>query len=91
MGTLTDYTDDATALTTAHCFLEPDLLLEAMCEGARPPAWIILVDPMRDELVGFSSPRGATTPPSDIPGNGKDGRPSRGHEAASDAAPTTAG
>jgi hypothetical protein len=46
---------------------------------------------MLDGLVALSGPHGATTPPSGVLGNGKDGRPSLGHETASDAAPTTAG
>jgi hypothetical protein len=56
MGTPTDYADDATASTTARCFLEPDPLAEAMCEGAGPPAWIVSVDMMLDELVALSGP-----------------------------------
>jgi hypothetical protein len=91
MGTPADYTDDATTSTTARCFLELDPLVEVMCEGVGPPAWIVSVDPMLDKLVALSGPRGATTPPSGVPGKGKDGRPSLGHEAASDAAPTMAG
>ena len=39
----------------------------------------------------LSGPRGATTPPSGVPGNGKDGRPSLRHEATSDPTPTTPG
>ena len=39
----------------------------------------------------LSGPRGATTPPSGVLGNSKDGRPSLRHEATSDAAPTMAG
>jgi hypothetical protein len=91
VGTPTDYADNATASTTARCFLEPDPLAEAMCESAGPPAWIISVDTMLDELIALSGPRGATTLPSDILGNGKDGRSSLGHAVASDAAPTTVG
>ena len=91
MGTPTDYADDATASTTARCFLEPNLLAEAMCEGTGPPAWIVSVDPMLDELVALNGPRDATTPLFGVLGDGKDGRPSLGHEAASDAAPTMAG
>ena len=35
----------------ARCFLEPDQLAEALCEGAGPPAWVASVDPMQDELA----------------------------------------
>jgi hypothetical protein len=51
MGVPADYTDDATASTAARCFLEPDLLAEALCEGAGPSAWVFSIDLMLDELV----------------------------------------
>ena len=43
--------DDAIAPIVARCFLEPDQLAEALCEGAGPPAWVASVDPMQDELA----------------------------------------
>jgi hypothetical protein len=36
MGAPADYTDDATASIATRCFLKPDPLVEALCEGAGP-------------------------------------------------------
>jgi hypothetical protein len=46
-----DFTEDATASTIARFLLEPDPLVEALCVCAHPPAWLISVDPMLDELA----------------------------------------
>lgn len=43
--------DYATASAATHGFLQPDPLAEALCEGARPPAWFASVDPMLHELA----------------------------------------
>jgi hypothetical protein len=51
MGAPVDYTGDASASTAARCFLEPDPLAEALCVGAGPPAGLVLIDPMLDELA----------------------------------------
>ena len=51
MGAPAGYASDATASTVARCFLEPDPLVEALCEGTGPPAWVASVDPMLDELA----------------------------------------
>jgi hypothetical protein len=46
----TNYTDDATS-TVAHYFLEPNLLVVALCNGKGPPAWVISVDLMLDKIT----------------------------------------
>jgi hypothetical protein len=72
-----------------HCWVpprfeqDPTSLGEAI-DGGQPVS-----DQMVLEAGLLSGPRGATTPPSGIPGNGKDGRPSLRHEVTSDAEPTT--
>jgi hypothetical protein len=48
-----DFTEDATASTTTHCFLELDPLAVALCDRADPPARLILVNPMLDELAAL--------------------------------------
>jgi hypothetical protein len=48
-----DSTEDATASTITRCFLEPDPLAEALCLCADPPARLVSVDPMLDELVAL--------------------------------------
>jgi hypothetical protein len=53
MGAPADYIDDATALAVARCSFEPDPLAEALCECAGPPAWLVSVDPMLDELASL--------------------------------------
>jgi hypothetical protein len=63
MGAPADYADDATASTAARYFLEPDPLAEALCEGARPLAWVFSIDPMLDELAAsLVASRQAVTP-----------------------------
>ena len=39
------------ALTVARCFLMTDPLVEALCEGARPLAWVVSVNPLLDKLA----------------------------------------
>ena len=47
----TDYADDTTAWTATCCFLKLDPLVEALCKGVGPPAWLDSVDPMLVELA----------------------------------------
>jgi hypothetical protein len=51
MGVPVDYVDNTAASTVARCFLKPDPLAMALCEGTGPPAWVTSIDPMLDELV----------------------------------------
>jgi hypothetical protein len=69
--------DDATTLTASCCFLEPDSLVKALCEGAGPPAWVISVDPMLDELpASLVASRPAATPlPQEVQASLVDTRP----------------
>jgi hypothetical protein len=46
-----DSSDDATALTVARCFLEPDPLAVVLYERTDPPDLLVSVDPMLDELA----------------------------------------
>jgi hypothetical protein len=46
-----DFPEDATALNIVRFLLEPDPLAEALCVCADPPAWLVSVDPMLDELA----------------------------------------
>ena len=56
-------TNNASPSTAARSFLEPDLLAEMLCVGAGPPTWLVLVDPMLDELAAsLVASRPAVTP-----------------------------
>jgi hypothetical protein len=50
MGAPTD-TNGTSPSTATRRFLEPDPLAEMLCVGVGPPTWLILVDPMLDELA----------------------------------------
>ena len=64
---------------------DPTFLGEAITGGQSASDQMVL------EAGLLSGPRGATTPPSGVPGNGKDSRPSLRHEVTNDAVPTTPG
>lgn len=48
-----NYTDAATASIIALCLLELDPLAEVLCKCVEPPAWLVMVDPMLDDLDAF--------------------------------------
>ena len=56
-------TNDVSPSSAARCFLEPDLLAEALCVGVDPPTWLISVDLKLDELATLLvASRQAVTP-----------------------------
>ena len=55
--------DDGITSTASRCFLEPNPLVEALCESAGPLAWFVSIDLMLDELAAsLVMSRPAVTP-----------------------------
>jgi hypothetical protein len=51
MGTPANYADNAATSAITLNFPELDPLVSAMCASTGPPAWVISVDPMLEELA----------------------------------------
>lgn len=57
--------DNISTSATTLCFLELDLLALVLCASVGPLAWVVLVDPMLEELIVslvLSRPAGDPTP-----------------------------